>query len=295
MHWNHNERCRLISISKVQSTERVQATEKENVVNIDTTISSKKAYIDSTSSKAFIECMLDNMQMNVKMCDNNMFGTFSDFNDGNQTEDDNDSVRNDNENTEQDLALMMKYLSFKDKKEDLVGTPMANYKTYVDLLHILKTCNTPLYMFDKIMAWACKATWVHKFDFLATEISKRDKFIVLLKRQFDYTCLEPTTCEILLPGSKSKVNLVLHDFKECFYSLLSDPQLMDENNLLINPDDIFGMPLEKNKQKNCSDVNTGDVWKLAHTQYVNSKESELLCPIIFLLTKHILTCKVDYV
>jgi hypothetical protein len=57
---------------------------------------------------------------------------------------------------------------------------------------------------------------VHKSEFLLTRISEREKCIDSLKRQFDYSCLEPTTCDILLPGStNSKLNLVVHDFKDC--------------------------------------------------------------------------------
>jgi hypothetical protein len=72
-------------------------------------------------------------------------------------------------------------------------------------------------MFDKIMGWANKSRWVHTFDFLPKQISARDKFVGSLKRKFGYNCLEPTTCELLLPGSNSNVNLVLHDFKDCSY------------------------------------------------------------------------------
>ena len=127
-------------------------------------------------------------------------------------------------------------------------------------------------MFDKIMGWPCKARWMHKFDFTATQIAAREKIIASLKQQFDYDCLEPSSCEILLPVSKSTINLILFDFKVCFYSLLSDPQLMDENNLLINPDDIVGLPPTKVHQKMISDVNTGDVWRLGHMQYVKKDQ-----------------------
>jgi hypothetical protein len=225
------------------------------------------------------------MELNDNLHDNNLCASFSELNDGNNTKDDVCSLSNLNKNTKQDLELMMKYLTFKENKEDIVATPMAEYKTNVELLHLLKTCNTPLYMFDKIMGWANKSRWVHNYDFLPTQIAARDKFVGSLKNQFDYNCLEPTTCEILLPGSNSKGNLVLHDFKDCLYSLLSDPQLMDENNLLINPDDIFGSPLNKSKHNTISDVNTGDVWRMAHKQYVQSDQSELLCPIIFFIDK----------
>lgn len=54
--------------------------------------------------------------------------------------------------------------------------------------------------------------------------------------------VQATACEMLLPVSNSTLKLVLHDFKECFYSLLSEQKLIDENYLLINPDDVCGTP-----------------------------------------------------
>ena len=279
MHWNHNERCRLIAFNMVQSTtsETTEQTNKNNNLACSQNNISKIKLIDS---------ILDNMEFDKNdVYDINSFDNVSQFNDGIDAPNDDDSLSSQHANAEQDLTIMMKYLNFKDSKDDIVAIPMAEYKTNVDLLHILKTCNTPLYMFDKIMGWACKARWVHKFEFTSTQIAAREKVIVSLKQQFDYNCLEPNNCSIVLPGSGSTINLVLHDFKDCFYSLLSDPQLMDENNLLLNPDDIFGLPPSKVQQKIISDVNTGDVWRLGHKQYVRKDQSELLCPIIFFIDK----------
>jgi hypothetical protein len=101
MHWNHSERCELIALSMAQATEVVQANESINYAFTE----------NSTSSN-------DNMEFNDNApFDNNLCGSFSELNDGNNTEDDVDSVTNPNENTKQDLEIMMKYLTFKDNKE----------------------------------------------------------------------------------------------------------------------------------------------------------------------------------
>ena len=275
MHWNHNESCQKVALNVA-----AQQQDSTKVVEKNTFQTSK-----SITKDKLIDNLLDDIEYDNNMFEKNSFENFTTFQDDHDTEDDDLNDVGRYINSEKDLELMIKYINFKENKEDLLPTTNSEYKTNVDLLHILKTCNTPLYMFDKIMNWARKATWVHKFEFLATEISTREKFIESLKKQFDYSSLEPTTFELTLPGSKSKVNMVLHDFKQCFYSLLSDSQLMDENNLLIDPDDIFGIPLSKQSQKYISDVNTGDAWRLAHKLYVKSDMSELLCPIIFFIDK----------
>ncbi len=117
---------------------------------------------------------------------------------------------------------MMKCLTLKDNKECAVAALMSQYRTYVDLLQILRTCTTPIFIFDKKIVWACEARWIQKLGFLSTEISARKKFIDSLKRKFSYSCLELVTCKTLVPGSNSKVNLLLYDFENCFYSSLSD-------------------------------------------------------------------------
>jgi hypothetical protein len=76
MHWNHSEGCRLIALSMAQDTEVVQVNESNNFAFTKTT---------STSSNKLIGSMLDNMKLNVNMCDNNLCGYFSDLNDGNNT------------------------------------------------------------------------------------------------------------------------------------------------------------------------------------------------------------------
>jgi hypothetical protein len=186
---------------------------------------------------------------------------------------------------ENDMDILLQYNRYKNEKRDLVSTPMPAYKTSVDLLHLLKIGNAPLNLYDKIMDWAKNARYNHLFDFNPTQIPARGTFINALKNQFDLKALEPLTLELELPGSTTNIKLIIHDFKHCFYSLLNDAQLMKENNLLLDLDNVFAEPLSKREQKVISDVNTGDVWRSAHKSYVTSKNSELLCPIIFFIDK----------
>jgi hypothetical protein len=74
------------------------------------------------------------------------------------------------------------------------------------------------------MDWASKATWFHQFISMNTHIPKREAFLDTLKNQFDYQYLEPISCEVELPASHSKVRLIVHNFTQCFYSLLNNPQ-----------------------------------------------------------------------
>ena len=94
-------------------------------------------------------------------------------------------------------------------------------------------------MFDKIMNWASKSFHEYNFQIDSFQVPKRQPFIKLLKKQFDYDCLEPKQCTLDLPGAAVKINLIVHDFQSCLYSILNDKQLMHESHLLYDCENIF--------------------------------------------------------
>jgi Plavaka transposase len=264
IHWNHSDRCREFVFKTLVATAPKQKDDlDDNEVN-------------EAATSEIIFNSIDNDNNFDMLC-----------NDGGIEK---DTLSHDDEKPscllqKRDMDILQQYTEFKALKKDIIPLPLPTYKSCVDLLHILKTSNTPLYLYDTIMEWASKARWVHRFDFIKTQIPPRESLIDTLKNQFDYKALEPRLIEMDLPGSQTKVNLVVHDFKQCFYSLLNDPELMNTSNLLIDPENLFNNPLSRNKQKYLSDINTGDVWRMAHNTYVSSENSELLCPIIFFIDK----------
>jgi len=64
--------------------------------------------------------------------------------------------------------------------------------------------------------------------------------------------------------------------------LLNDDSLMQQENLLLNPDDIFAIPPRVTK---VGDINTGTVFRNAYNLYAKGKNNIILCPIIFFIDK----------
>ena len=56
----------------------------------------------------------------------------------------------------------------------------------------------------------------------------------------------PATTKVKLPSS-AEVNIVTHDFLEQLYSLLSDPYLMNDENLLFTDGNPFQAPSASKK------------------------------------------------
>jgi hypothetical protein len=183
-----------------------------------------------------------------------------------------------------DVSLINLRTDYIDSKIcDLVGDK-NNYQAHVELINILKETNSPLYMFDNIMQWAIRCNSKLNVEFTKNSILTREVLVDKIKTQFDVKKIEPKTILTNLPGAKTNTKIVCHDFKMCLYSLLSDKNLMKEENLLFDPDNIFTMP-KFYKANIFEDIHTGSVYQKAYNKIIQDPTKELLCPIIFFIDK----------
>ena len=97
----------------------------------------------------------------------------------------------------------------------------------------------------------------------------------MIMKRHDLKGMKPQIKTIFCEGLNQDVNIVLHDFKQCVYSLLMDKELMQSKNIL--PWDTI--------DKEIDDVNTGSVFKNAQKVYINDPSKERLVPIIFFTDK----------
>ena len=118
------------------------------------------------------------------------------------------------------------------------------FNVQLDLMHLLDSTNTPLYLYDKLLVWIKKYVIYNKkilTSFSSNDVlSNREQALHLFKLQTNKKQIEPLNRSIYLPGSKKTINIVLHDFKACLYMFLMDDTLMKEENLLIN-ENILGL------------------------------------------------------
>ena len=89
MHWNHNERFRLIALNMAQATfntsEVIEQTNKNDDLVCSQNNNSKNKFINSN--------MLDNMEIdNNDICDNNWFDNISQFHDSIDAQNDDNSL-----------------------------------------------------------------------------------------------------------------------------------------------------------------------------------------------------------
>jgi hypothetical protein len=154
-------------------------------------------------------------------------------------------------------------------------------KCSIGLLHILKGYD--LNLFDKIIKWRydCQQQYNHYILPSATPQS-RETAVRKLQRMYGYNQLNPTVKEVNLPGTKSKVNLVVFPFGDMLLSLLTDPVLMQERNLTIDPKNPFTVP---KKGDHFGDFQTGCVHRLAYDEYCTRGQNNVLCEITLFVDK----------
>lgn len=146
------------------------------------------------------------------------------------------------------------------------------------LAKILHTANGPLYLFDSIMKWASNATRCG-YEFPNIPLSRKSFFKGLYER-YDLTGIRPQLKTITLPCSSQVIQVVSLDFEQLLLSLLSDEDLMTEDNLLFENGNPFSVP--RRRVNKVGDVNTGSWYINAYKKLCNNV-NDVLVPIILFI------------
>jgi hypothetical protein len=157
-----------------------------------------------------------------------------------------------------------------------------NLRCQIELLLLLRDAKAPLYLYDEVMKWTQRSVGEYEVNFGQTPDSRKTVLKSLTKR-FDLSGSEPTVLPVLLPECKQRLGLVVHDFRQAVYSLLSDPMLMRDECLLFQDDDAapFALP----KRGKFEDINSGTRFRMAHKAVCLDPLKDVLCPIIFFIDK----------
>ena len=153
----------------------------------------------------------------------------------------------------------------------------------VDLLILQHDSRSPLNDYQKTWRWAQQLSKdPSKF---CTPVT-RDSVVNMLMKRYDLECTKPTTKSYFLPGAKQWIDITTHDFLSQLYSLLSDPSVMADENLLFPNGRVFGSPSSEKRHPtdDLSDITDGDLYKMAHKAHVKLP-GDILVPIIFFIDK----------
>ena len=154
------------------------------------------------------------------------------------------------------------------------------------LLNICKPYSLKLY--DEIIQWV-QESYLAGVDFLS-KLRTRQAVLKHIEIRFNLQGSHPQTKTVFLPGCAQHVQLMIHDFKDQLYSLLSDPTVMCDENLLFHNNNPFHPPLDtrqRNGQYVYQDVNDGSVYYDAYQAHCTAEGRDVLVQSLLSQTSHI--------
>ena len=182
----------------------------------------------------------------------------------------------------QDDAKQIITLGHNDATNRFDATDSGRQACQVQLLQLLDSSNAPLHLFDDIMKWAQRASLQNAYDF-SKNPPLRKHLVSKLITNNGYSQLLPKVIQFKLPCAGQETKVITHNVLESIHSLLSDPNLMTEKNLIFKQNPLED-PNEYEKEF-INDINDGDCYKSAYNLYCGNKSTDVLCPLILFIDK----------
>ena len=152
----------------------------------------------------------------------------------------------------------------------------------IKLLDILRKKRATLDTYDDIMEWHLREVGTitdqegvggAKKEFIGRKaLMKR-----LAKRHNKNPKEIVPTSKLILPSSKAKVRIVVHQAQTLVVSLLTDPRLTDDDFLFFGDDPLAPPP---NEITQLGDINTGTSYLKSHRKLITKPGRQILVPII---------------
>ena len=154
----------------------------------------------------------------------------------------------------------------------------------IELITLLHNAHAPLYLIKSIWEWARQCI-LRDVDF--SQPCSRKKIVKDLKERYGQTGICSPQCKsTILPNVQQPATVVKFDFLEQMYSLLSDDELMHDDNLLFRGDSPLNPPPEKiSPREHLHDIDDGTLYRNAHKSLVTDPTRDVLCPIILFIDK----------
>ena len=138
----------------------------------------------------------------------------------------------------------------------------------IDLADILKKHRTDLSLHNEIITLIKKNTNGKKLSFSGDNLQKRAGFIDSLEKRFASVPMKPKDIDVdLSNGDQATVSV--YDIEAMILSLLHDPELMKEENLVQDYDIFTGKPTKE--VTHYGEIHTGDAWEPAREYYCGNQ------------------------
>jgi hypothetical protein len=170
--------------------------------------------------------------------------------------------------------------AFLDKKKQNNHAFTTNEQRSILLMDVVKSKRATLDTYESVLEWHLKSTGElskkKKLGDYPHYIS-RQKMWDLLKARYHGPANLFEKKRVTLPVSKTKVDLIMHDARDCIVRLLTDPRFCDEDFLHFSDDPTAPLPAHLD---HLADINTGRGYRETHKKLIKDPTKQLLVPII---------------
>ena len=171
-------------------------------------------------------------------------------------------------------------------KKHTNGTHQSDFtpeeRAQIDLIEMCTQAQCPIGFVDRINEWANKHS-ISGVDF-TKQAATRKATIKMLHTRYNNQGGKPNETTVFLSESKQTIKIVVHDFLQQLYSLLTDPDLMKGENLCVKDPFAEPPPIKKNPKFEFWDVSDGGLWRQGWETYVQV-DNDLFCPIVLFIDK----------
>ena len=183
---------------------------------------------------------------------------------------------------------------------DVCGNPKGcmtpQNQAAAQLIALLQDSNAPLSLYSSITSWVQDNADNGTFS-SGGKLPTRDKILKNLAQRYHMKGLQPKEIELTLPNAGSKIKVNTFSFTETLTSLLTDPELMkDENFAFPDPNDPFSAPekwtddknspeYQQQKDRQVGDLVGGRWYARTYHARCDASKKEILCPIIIFVDK----------
>lgn len=160
----------------------------------------------------------------------------------------------------------------------IFDNPSKSEMASMKLLKILDDLQAPLYGYDVIMKWAAES-FLDGYQFQCN-FPKRQAVLGHLRKRFYPNQPQPFISNIH-PTPNKKIQIVRFPFVSALLDLITNEDLMNPHNLLLNPTD----PFAKYVPDHLDDVLSARWYAKTYENIISDPENEFLLPLIFYIDK----------
>jgi len=156
----------------------------------------------------------------------------------------------------------------------------GSMKTAIELMFAPRNTKSSLKTYEKAMEWHLKTTGelpAHGSLANANSYLSRKEIFRFLAERYNRINGYNKIHQMVLPSSKTKVNLVLNDPAMCIQSLLTEPRI-NPDDFLFWGDNPFAPP--PSNLNYIADLNTGKAYLKTYEELITNPQRQILLPIV---------------